>query len=175
MILPPLIGSLLAIFDWRLALQVLAAGLLVILWGMILLGTPRGVVETGSDSETPAAGAFYRTRAFWLIGLCVALGLNVDLADQWAGGVHGLQMSLTGYLTNLRRHTVSTEQQNGTFGDFVHGIDEFHPLFREPIDNIFIVYDFVVDVQIWSDAANGFVQAFDGHVDARTKASRAGE
>jgi predicted MFS family arabinose efflux permease len=76
-ILPPLIGSLLAFFDWRLALQILAASLLVVLWGMILAGTPRGVVETGGDSEAQVAGAFYRVKAFWLIGLCVALGLNV--------------------------------------------------------------------------------------------------
>ena len=75
--LPPLIGSLLAHFDWRLALQILAAGLLVVLWMMILAGTPRGVVETVGSTETLVAGAFYRIRAFWLIGLCVALGLNV--------------------------------------------------------------------------------------------------
>jgi predicted MFS family arabinose efflux permease len=76
-ILPPLIGNLLARFDWRLALQLLAAGLLVVLWGMILAGTPRGVVETAGSSESSVAGAFYRIKAFWLIGLCVALGLNV--------------------------------------------------------------------------------------------------
>ncbi|MCB1704233.1 MAG: MFS transporter [Halioglobus sp.] len=76
-ILPPLTGSLLANFDWRLALQILAAGLLVVLWVMILAGTPRGVVETAPSTEKLVAGAFYRIRAFWLIGLCVALGLNV--------------------------------------------------------------------------------------------------
>jgi predicted MFS family arabinose efflux permease len=75
--LPPLTGSLLAYLDWRLALQILAAGLLVVLWAMILIGTPHAVVATGSGSEAPVASAFYRTREFWLIGLCVALGLNV--------------------------------------------------------------------------------------------------
>ncbi|CAA0116587.1 Uncharacterised protein [Halioglobus japonicus] len=76
-VLPPLIGSLLAHMDWRQALQLLAVVLLVILWGVILAGTPRGVVETGSSSEVPVGGSFYRTREFWLIGLSVALGLNV--------------------------------------------------------------------------------------------------
>jgi len=76
-ILPPLVGSLLAHFDWRLTLQLLAAGLLVVLWVVILAGAPRGVVGTANTREAPVAGAFYRNKAFWLIGLCMALGLNV--------------------------------------------------------------------------------------------------
>lgn len=76
-ILPPLVGSLLALFEWRTALQCLAAGLLAVLLLAILAGTPRGVVVTASSQEASVAGVFYRTKAFWLIGLCVALGLNV--------------------------------------------------------------------------------------------------
>lgn len=76
-VLPPLVGSLLAYFEWRLTLQLLAAGLLVLLWVVILAGAPRGVVGTATSTEAPVAGAFYRTQAFWLIGLCMALGLNV--------------------------------------------------------------------------------------------------
>lgn len=76
-VLPPLVGSLLAYFEWRLTLQLLAGGLLVVLWVVILAGAPRGVVGTATCTEAPVAGAFYRTQAFWLIGLCMALGLNV--------------------------------------------------------------------------------------------------
>jgi MFS family permease len=76
-ILPPLVGSLLAILDWRLALQYIAIGLLAVLLLVIFAGTPRGVVVTETGRDTSVAGAFYRTKAFWLIGLCVALGLNV--------------------------------------------------------------------------------------------------
>jgi predicted MFS family arabinose efflux permease len=76
-VLPPVVGGLLAHFDWRMTLQLLAAGLLVVLWLMILAGAPRGVVGTANTTAAPVAGAFYRTRAFWLIGLCMALGLNV--------------------------------------------------------------------------------------------------
>lgn len=76
-ILPPLVGSLLAFFDWRTTLQCLAAGLLAVLLLAILAGTPRGVVVAASSQEAPVASAFYRSTAFWLIGLCVALGLNV--------------------------------------------------------------------------------------------------
>jgi cyanate permease len=34
-------------------------------------------VGTVSSDKAPFADSFYRTRTFWLIGLCVALGLNV--------------------------------------------------------------------------------------------------
>ena len=77
MVLPPLIGSLLEYLNWRQALQLLAAALLVILWVVIFAGAPRAVVETASSSDVPADTTFYRTRAFWLIGISVALGLNV--------------------------------------------------------------------------------------------------
>lgn len=76
-ILPPLVGSLMAHFNWRQVLQILAVGMLIALWIVILAGTPRGVVGTVNTTEAPVAGAFYRTKAFWLIGLCMALGLNV--------------------------------------------------------------------------------------------------
>jgi len=75
-IMPLLVGGLLAQFDWRRALQVLAAGLLVVLWLVIVVGIPRGVVRTASVGESSAAAALYRNPAFWLIGVCVALVLN---------------------------------------------------------------------------------------------------
>lgn len=77
--LPPLVGNLLATLDWRLTLQLLAAGLLVVLWLAILAGTPRGVVGTASGGDHAAAAGLYRDPAFWLIGLCVALVLNVSI------------------------------------------------------------------------------------------------
>lgn len=76
-ILPPLVGGLLAAFDWRVTLQLLAAGLLLLLWSLILLGTPRGVVGAAPGGDAQVAGGIYRSKPFWLIGLCVALGLNV--------------------------------------------------------------------------------------------------
>jgi len=78
-ILPLLVGSLLAHHDWRRTLQCLATGLLVALWLAILAGIPRGVVRTVSAGVSTAGTTFYRNPAFWLIGLCMALVLNVSV------------------------------------------------------------------------------------------------
>lgn len=78
-ILPPLLGSLLAQFDWRGALQWLAIGMLLLLWLFILAGTPRGVVGVAAADARPTDTRFYRDPAFWLIGLCVSLALNVSI------------------------------------------------------------------------------------------------
>jgi predicted MFS family arabinose efflux permease len=77
--LPPLVGSLLADLGWRVVLQSLAAGLLVVLWLLIPVGTPGGVVGAASAGDGSVVNTFYRDGAFWLIGLCVAMGLNVSI------------------------------------------------------------------------------------------------
>jgi predicted MFS family arabinose efflux permease len=75
--LPLLVGSLLAHLDWREALLSLAAGVLTVLLLAIMVGIPPGVVGTVPTSQDSTEATFYRNPAFWLIGLCVALGLNV--------------------------------------------------------------------------------------------------
>ncbi|MEZ5570451.1 MAG: MFS transporter [Halioglobus sp.] len=76
-VLPPMAGTLLNYFDWRAALQIMAAGLLVLLWLVILAGVPRGSVVQAAVGERQHTGAFYRVGSFWLIGFSVALALNV--------------------------------------------------------------------------------------------------
>jgi predicted MFS family arabinose efflux permease len=78
-VLPPLVGALLEHYDWRVTLQGLAVGLMGILWLVILAGIPAGVVGPVAGGEAPVAARFYGNKAFWLIGLCVAMGLNVSI------------------------------------------------------------------------------------------------
>lgn len=78
-IMPLLVGTLLAHLDWRQTLQSLALGLLIVLWLAILAGIPGGVVHTASTGAGPASAALYRNPTFWLIGLCVAMVLNVSV------------------------------------------------------------------------------------------------
>jgi cyanate permease len=78
-VLPPLVGALLEHYDWRVTLQGLAVGIMGILWLVILAGIPAGVVGPVAGGEAPVAGRFYGNKAFWLIGLCVAMGLNVSI------------------------------------------------------------------------------------------------
>jgi len=75
--LPLLVAALLAQFDWREALLCLAAGILTVLWLAIIVGIPPGVAGTVPAAQDSTVATFYRNPAFWLIGLSVALGLNV--------------------------------------------------------------------------------------------------
>jgi predicted MFS family arabinose efflux permease len=75
--LPLLVGNLLAQLDWRGTLLSLAAGVLAVLWLAILAGIPPGVAGTATTARGPTESTFLRNPAFWLIGLCVALALNV--------------------------------------------------------------------------------------------------
>lgn len=78
-ILPPVVGVLLEHLDWRLTLGSLAAGLLVLLWLLVLAGIPSGVIRAPAGGKTAVSKTIYRQRPFWLIGFCVALGLNVSI------------------------------------------------------------------------------------------------
>jgi predicted MFS family arabinose efflux permease len=77
-VLPPLVGLLLAGLEWRQALLVLAVGLLLILWSTVLAGIPAQAGGVGA-AGTRSTEEISRGRAFWLIGFCVALGLNVAI------------------------------------------------------------------------------------------------
>ena len=79
MLLPPLVGVLLAWLQWRLALALLALGLMVCLWLLVLAGIPAHTGAAQGNTQGALETGLYRRPAFWLIGLCVALGLNVSL------------------------------------------------------------------------------------------------
>ena len=79
-LLPPLVGVMLVNLEWRMALTLLAVGILLILWLVIPLGIP---ANAGVASNDKAAGKadinIYRQRSFWLVGICVALVMNVAI------------------------------------------------------------------------------------------------
>ncbi len=80
-ILPPLVGALLVNWEWRQSLLALALGVWVLLLIAVLLGVPGGIQEV-SASEVDASDeekSFYSSREFWLVGICVALGMNVAI------------------------------------------------------------------------------------------------
>lgn len=78
-VLPPLVGGLLSAGDWRFTLQVLALLLAVILGLMTFFAIPRGVITVAEGSDGGTTKDIYRYPPFWLIGLCMALGLNVAM------------------------------------------------------------------------------------------------
>jgi predicted MFS family arabinose efflux permease len=77
--MPPVVGALLAYLDWRWALVSLASGLLIILWLVVLAGIAADAGGATLPGESRVGSDIYRQPAFWLIGMCVALGFNVSI------------------------------------------------------------------------------------------------
>ena len=76
--LPPVVGLLLAKLDWRQTLLFMALTILVVQWTVVLRGIPANAGGV-SPTAAQASGEITRGRPFWLIGFCVALGLNVAI------------------------------------------------------------------------------------------------
>jgi len=80
MILPPVVGALLAHIGWRWTLACVACGLWIILALVVLAAVP---VDAGGARAVAVRGQvgsdIYHQPAYWLIGLCVALGFNVAI------------------------------------------------------------------------------------------------
>lgn len=77
--LPPLLAFLLGSMDWRAALATLAVALFVVLFVVVLALVPRTTATERKKVSTSAGKGIYQQAPFWLIGLCVALGLNVAI------------------------------------------------------------------------------------------------
>ena len=75
--LPLIVGSALQMFDWRTTLAALAVGMLVVLWLWVLFGIPADAGGSVADSSSRVAAGIYRRREFWLVGVTVALALNL--------------------------------------------------------------------------------------------------
>jgi hypothetical protein len=108
-------------------------------------------------------------------GLGKADGLEVNLGDQWTGGVDGPQPAGGGGGANGRGYTVGAVQHRLSFGDVVDAIDEDDATFAEALDHRAVVDDLVEDVEGRTEQLQGPFQAFDGHVDAGTEAPWIGQ
>ena len=94
MLLPPLVGALMAQLGWRDTLLYLAVGLLLVLWLLVMAGIPASTGVARDNGGAKLETSIYRRPAFWLIGLCVAIALNVSLVLGICYPPHFLQ---TGY------------------------------------------------------------------------------
>ncbi|MEP1471166.1 MAG: MFS transporter [Halieaceae bacterium] len=79
MILPPLVGVLLSIVDWRTTLLGLSLALLVLIWLVIISSIDANDGAVATAETTASDTGFYRRAPFWLIGFCLALAFNVTI------------------------------------------------------------------------------------------------
>lgn len=75
--LPPLIGASFQWLDWRQTLSLLSLSLLAVLWLWIVLAIPAGAGAALESVQRSRDRGLYRQREFWLVGITVALTLNV--------------------------------------------------------------------------------------------------
>ncbi|TDG15485.1 MFS transporter [Seongchinamella unica] len=75
--LPPVIGASFEWLDWRQTLALMSLSLLAVLWLWILLAIPADAGAVVDAVERKLDRGFYRQREFWLVGITVALTLNV--------------------------------------------------------------------------------------------------
>jgi predicted MFS family arabinose efflux permease len=79
MILPPLVGFMLSMMDWRSTLLCLSLALLIVLWLVIGGAIEEGDGAVAKTEDKPSDKGFYRQTPFWLIGVCLALAFNVAI------------------------------------------------------------------------------------------------
>ncbi len=72
--------------------------------------------------------------------------LTVDLGNQWAGCIDGLQIAVGGLLDNGRRDTVGTKHNMSARWDFIDLINENYTLFFKAGNNMNIVNDLLTHV-----------------------------
>jgi hypothetical protein len=70
---------------------------------------------------------------------------------------------------------MSTKNERTAAGDLIDRIDKRHTLILEAFNNNPVVNDFVVHKNVRSHAADCLIKALNGHLNAGTEATRAGE
>ena len=105
----------------------------------------------------------------------IATRLGVHLGDERAHGVDDLEPAFLALLVDLRRHSVSREDDERTLGHLVLRLDEDgSPLF-EVAHDVHVVDDLVADVHRRAVALQQLLDDVDGAHDAGAEAARAGD
>ena len=98
----------------------------------------------------------------------------MHLRHQRTRGVDRSKIPVAGMLANLWRDAMGAVEQDRPGRDLVDRIDKFHSLAGKAFDDIFIMHDFVIDVDARPANFERLIQALDGHVDPGTEPARIG-
>ncbi len=97
--------------------------------------------------------------------------------DEWACCIDGGELSLFCDLSDFRAYAMRGEDDNGILWYLVDLFDEDDAALFEAVDDMFIVYDFVVD-EDWPEVGADIeylVDDFDGHDYAGTETTGIGK
>lgn len=97
--------------------------------------------------------------------------LCVNFCDERAGGVDYGAVTLLGELFDVWACAVRAEDECGIFGYEVDIVDESDAARFEVIDDVFVMYDFVVDVERGAERLYCLLDGFDSHDNTSAEAS----
>ena len=104
-----------------------------------------------------------------------ALGLDVDLGDQRAGGVDRPQLLGRRRLSHGRGHAVGAVDEQRTLGNLGGILDEDGALGPQALDHVPVVDDLVAYVDRRAEAIERLLDDLERPVDTGTEAARAGQ
>ena len=108
-------------------------------------------------------------------GGMVALGLDVDLGNQGAGGVEEEQIAGPGSFGHRFGHAMGRKDHGSVIGTFVEFAHEHCPERLEPFDHMAVMDDLVTDIDRGPIFLEGAFDDLDSAVDPGAEASRRGQ
>ncbi len=105
----------------------------------------------------------------------MALGLGMDLGDQWAGGIDGDHLAGSGGGGDGFWHAMGGKDHRAVERAFVELFDKDRTLGAQTIDDEFVVHDLVADIDRRAPFLDGEFNDLDGAVNTGAKAARGGE
>jgi hypothetical protein len=102
-------------------------------------------------------------------------GFEMDLGDERAGGVNGVEIARAGCFADGRGDTVSAVKDDLIRGDFVDAIHEDDAALLEAFNDMAVVYDLVINIKRSAEKLQRALEAVYRHVDAGAEAARIGE
>ena len=107
---------------------------------------------------------------------CVSDGFGMYLGHQWARSVNAGELFLISLFSNFGAHSVGTEHENRSGGDFGNILNEENSSINKALHNVLVVNDLVIhaDLLIGTNLKQ-LIDNVDGHVDTGAEAARIGE
>ena len=100
----------------------------------------------------------------------------MHLGHKRTGRVDGREIPCLGFLSNFRTDAMGTEDDDGSLWDIIDRFDEDHATVLEPLDDVLVVHDRVINVdRIAFHDVEKLIDDVDGHVYAGTEAAGIGK
>ncbi len=107
-----------------------------------------------------------------LIG--VALALDMDFRDEWAGRVDDRQAARSGPILDRAGHAVGAEDRDAAWRHLVDLVDEMRAFAAQPLDNVPVMNDFMTDIDRRAVFLERPLDDLDRPFDPGAKSSRLG-